>query len=33
MAIKILVVVSILVILSVAVFLVDRNNQNIYQRR
>lgn len=33
MAIKILVVVSILVILSVAVLLVDRSNQNIYQRR
>jgi hypothetical protein len=33
MAFKIIVVLSILVILSVAVLLVDRNNQNIYQRR
>lgn len=33
MGIKILVVVSILVILSVAILLVDRNNQNIYKRR
>jgi len=33
MAFKIVVVLSILVILSVAVLLVDRNNQNIYQRR
>ena len=33
MAIKVLVVISILVILSVAVLLVDRSNQNIYQRR
>jgi preprotein translocase subunit SecE len=33
MAIKILVVISILVIVSVAIWLVDRGNQNIYQRR
>jgi len=33
MGIKILVVVSILVILAVSILLVDRNNQNIYQRR
>jgi hypothetical protein len=33
MAFKIIVVLGILVILSVAVLLVDRNNQNIYQRR
>ena len=33
MEIKVLVVLSILVMLSLAIFLVDRNNQNKYQRR
>jgi len=33
MVIKILVVISILVIVSLAIWLVDRSNQNIYQRR
>jgi hypothetical protein len=33
MTIKIAVVLSILVILAVSILLVDRNTQNIYQRR
>jgi hypothetical protein len=33
MAIKIVVVLSILIILAVSILLVDRNTHNMYQRR